>query len=64
MARPRPVIPVLLAATILLGGGLFAQRGRIPESFSLSSTVPFENLSKAARCADGSFAVVFDSNNH
>ena len=62
MARPRPVIPVLLAATILLGGGLFAQRGRIPESFSLSSTVPFENLSKAARCADGSFAVVFDSN--
>ena len=62
MARPRPVIPVLLATTILLGGGLFAQRGRIPESFSLSSTVPFENLSKAAKCADGSFAVVFDSN--
>jgi hypothetical protein len=62
MARPRPVIPVLLAATILLGGGLFLQRDRIPESFSLSSTVPFENLSKAARGADGSFAVVFDSN--
>ena len=62
MARPRPVIPLLLAATILLGGGLFAQRDRIPESFSLSSTVPFENLSKAARGADGSFAVVFDSN--
>ena len=62
MARLRPVIPVLLAATILLGGGLFLQRDRIPESFSLSSTVPFENLSKAARGADGSFAVVFDSN--
>ena len=24
--------------------------------------MPFENLSKVARCADGSFAVVFDSN--
>lgn len=62
MARPRPILPILLAATILLGGGLYLQRDRIPESFSLSSTVPFENLSKAARAADGSFAVVFDSN--
>ena len=62
MARPRPILPVLLAATLLLGGGLFVQRDRVPESFSLSSTVPFENISKAARGADGSFAVVFDSN--
>ncbi len=62
MARPRSILPVLLAAAILLGGGLFVQRDRIPESFSLSRTVPFENLSKAARGADGSFAVVFDSN--
>ena len=62
MARPRSSLPVLFALACLLGGGLFLQRDRIPESFSLSSAVPFEKLSKAARCADGSFAVVFDSN--
>ncbi len=62
MARPSPSLPILLAATLLLGGALFVQRDRIPESFSLSDVVPFEQLSKAARCADGSFAVVFDSN--
>jgi predicted MFS family arabinose efflux permease len=62
MARPRFTIPVLFALTCLLGGLLVVQRERIPESFSLSRSVPFEKLSKAARCADGSFAVVFDSN--
>ena len=30
MARPRPILPVLLAATILLGGLLVVQRDRIP----------------------------------
>ena len=62
MVRPSPSLPILLAATLLLGGALFVQRDRIPESFSLSDVVPFEQLSKAARCADGSFAAVFDSN--
>ena len=62
MTRPRSSLPVLFVLACALGGGLFLQRDRVPESFSLSSTVPFENLSKVARCADGSFAVVFDSN--
>ena len=62
MSRPRSSLPVLFVLACALGGGLFLQRDRIPESFSISSTVPFENLSKVARCADGSFAVVFDSN--
>ncbi len=62
MDRPRFTLPVLFALVLLLGGGLFVLRDRIPEAFSLSNSVPFEKLSKAARCADGSFAVVFDSN--
>ncbi|MGD9781814.1 MAG: MFS transporter [Kiritimatiellia bacterium] len=62
MARPRSSLPVLFTLACALGGGLFLQRDRIPESFSLSRAVPFEKLSKAARGADGSFAVVFDSN--
>ena len=33
MARPSPSLPILLAATLLLGGALFVQRDRIPESF-------------------------------
>jgi predicted MFS family arabinose efflux permease len=62
MARSHPTIPILFVLACLLGGLLVAQRDRIPESFSLSRSVPFEKLSKAARGADGSFAVVFDSN--
>ena len=62
MARPRLSIPVLFVLASLLGGLLIAQRGRLPEAFSLSSAVPFDKLSKAARGGDGSFAVVFDSN--
>lgn len=62
MARWRPILPVLIALTCLSGGLLIAQRDSIPESFSLSSTVPFEQLSKAARGADGALAVVLDSN--
>jgi predicted MFS family arabinose efflux permease len=62
MARTRPTLPVLLALAGLLGGGLFLQRDRIPDALSLSSDVPFETLSKAARGPDGSLAVVFDSN--
>ena len=62
MARSRSALFPLSGLALLLGLLLFVQRDRIPESFSLSSTVPFENLSKVARCADGSFAVVFDSN--
>ena len=62
MTRPRSSLPVLFVLACALGGGLFLQRDRVPEAFSLSSAVPFENLSKVARGADGSCAVVFDSN--
>ena len=62
MTRPRSSLPVLFVLACALGGGLFLQRDRVPESFSLSRAVTFEKLSKAARGADRSFAVVFDSN--
>ena len=54
---------LVLAALVLgLGGALVAQRDRIPEALSVSGSIPFANLSKAARGPDGGLAVVFDSN--
>ena len=62
MDRLRSTSVILFLLALLQGVLLAVQRDRIPESFSLSRSVPFEKLSKAARGADGSFAVVFDSN--
>ena len=62
MERSRLIPLFLFAAALALGGLLVAQRANLSDACSLSSEVPFENLSKAARSADGSFAVVFHSN--
>lgn len=58
--RYAPLFLVVLLG--VLGGLLMLQRERIPDSFSLAREVPFVNLSKAVRGADGTFGVVFDSN--
>ena len=62
MSRPRNTMLVLAALVLGLGGALLAQRDRIPEALSVSGSIPFANLSKAARGPDGGLAVVFDSN--
>lgn len=62
MARSRIAFFPLSVLALLLGLLLFVQRDRISESFSLADAVPFDKLSKAVRAADGSLAVVFDSN--
>lgn len=62
MDRIRTASVILFVLALLQGILLVVQRDRIPEAFSLSRSVPFEKLSKAVRCGDGSFAVVFNSN--
>lgn len=62
MARLRTSIFPLAVLVLSLGALLFVQRDRMAESFTLADAVPFEKLSKAVRAADGSLAVVFDSN--
>jgi predicted MFS family arabinose efflux permease len=59
--RSRNIL-LILAACLLLGGLLAAQRRHLADAFSLAASVPFENLSKAVRAPDGSYAAVFDSN--
>lgn len=53
---------LLLTLALILSGLLFVQRDQIPNALSFSGSLPFTNLSKAIRGADGSFAVVFDAN--
>nr|WP_321466014.1 MFS transporter [uncultured Desulfobulbus sp.] len=62
MDRSR-LVPILLFALFLgLGILLVSQWRSLPEAFSIKSTVSFDKLSKAVHGADGSYAVVYQSN--
>ncbi len=62
MDRSRTLPLVLFLATVALALLLVARKDRLAEAFSFSGQVPLEQLSKAIRGPDGTFAAIFNSN--
>lgn len=62
MGRIKKSPYLLVALVLVLGVLLIMQRDRLPDAFTLSSSVTLETLSKTARGSDGSLVAVFASN--